>query len=82
MSLSFFSGVVGPWGLEVSPAIVWLFDFLHIAWVVIPSQTQPFVFIGTIKETLLFAAVVYWMFTFAFSTMSLRLGKKLGVGER
>ena len=62
--------------------IVGLFDFLHIARVVIPSQTQPFVFLGTIKETLLFAAVVYWMFTFSFSRMSLRLEKKLGVGER
>ena len=62
--------------------IVGLFDFLHIARQVIPSQTTPFLFIGTIKETLLFAAVVYWMFTFSFSRMSLRLEKKLGVGER
>ncbi len=62
--------------------IVGLFDFLHIARQVIPSQTQPFLFLGTIKETLLFAAFVYWMFTFSFSRMSLRLEKKLGVGER
>jgi len=26
--------------------------------------------------------VMYWMFTFSFSRMSLRLEKKLGVGER
>jgi len=62
--------------------IVSLFDFLHIARTVIPNQTQPFVFLGTIKETLLFAAVVYWMFTFTTSRISLRLEKKLGVGER
>ncbi|MEN8235351.1 MAG: amino acid ABC transporter permease [Actinomycetota bacterium] len=62
--------------------IVSLFDFLHIARMVIPNQTQPFVFLGTMKETLLFAAVVYWMFTFTFSRISLRLEKKLGVGER
>lgn len=62
--------------------IVSLFDFLHIARVVIPNQTQPYVFLGTLKETLLFAAVVYWIFTFTFSRISLRLEKKLGVGER
>ena len=62
--------------------LVGLFDFLHIARSVIPNQTQPFVFLGSLKETLLFAAVVYWMFTFTFSRISLRLEKKLGVGER
>lgn len=62
--------------------IVGLFDFLHIARSVIPSQSQPFNFIGSVKETLLFAALVYWLFTFTFSRISLRLEKKLGVGER
>ncbi len=62
--------------------IVGLFDFLHLARLVIPSQTQPFSMLGSIKETLIFAAVVYWMFTFTFSRISLRLEKKLGVGER
>lgn len=62
--------------------IVSLFDFLHIARVVIPAQSQPFLFKGTITQTLLFAAAVYWMFTFTFSRISLRLEKKLGVGER
>jgi general L-amino acid transport system permease protein len=62
--------------------IVGLFDFLHIARQVIPAQSQPFSFLGSIKETLIFAAVVYWMFTFTFSRISLRLEKKLGVGER
>jgi general L-amino acid transport system permease protein len=62
--------------------IVGLFDFLHIARQIIPAQSQPFSFLGSIKETLIFAAVVYWMFTFTFSRISLRLEKKLGVGER
>ena len=62
--------------------IVGLFDFLHIARAVIPAQSQPFSFLGTIRVTLLFAAVVYWMFTFTFSRISLRIEKKLGVGER
>jgi general L-amino acid transport system permease protein len=62
--------------------IVGLFDFLHIARSVIPGQAQPFNFIGVFREPLLFAAVTYWMFTFTFSRISLRLEKRLGVGER
>ncbi len=62
--------------------IVGLFDFLHIARAVIPAQTQPFNFLSVLREPLLFAAVVYWLFTFSFSRISLRLEKKLGVGER
>lgn len=62
--------------------IVGLFDFLHMSRQVIPAQSQPFSFLGSIKWTLLFAAFVYWIFTFAFSRVSLRLEKKLGVGER
>ncbi len=62
--------------------IVGLFDFLHMARQVIPAQSQPFSFLGSIKWTLVFAALVYWVFTFAFSRVSLRLEKKLGVGER
>jgi general L-amino acid transport system permease protein len=62
--------------------IVGLFDFLHIARQIIPSQSSPFSFLGSIKETLLFAALVYWLFTFTFSRISLRMEKKLGVGER
>jgi general L-amino acid transport system permease protein len=62
--------------------IVGLFDFLHMARQVIPAQSQPFSFLGSIKWTLVFAAVVYWLFTFAFSRVSQRLEKKLGVGER
>ena len=62
--------------------IVGLFDILHIARQVIPAQTQPFNFLGSIKETIIFTAVVYWIFTFTFSRISLRLEKRLGVGER
>lgn len=62
--------------------IVGLFDFLHIARSVIPNQTNPFNFLGTIKEDLVFAAFIYWIFTFTTSRVSLRLEKKLGVGER
>jgi general L-amino acid transport system permease protein len=62
--------------------IVGLFDFLHMSRQVIPAQSQPFSFLGSIKWTLVFAAVVYWMFTFTFSRVSQRLEKKLGVGER
>ncbi len=62
--------------------IVGLFDFLHIARVIIPGQSQPFNFIGVLQEPLVFVAVVYWMFTFTFSRISQRLEKKLGVGER
>ncbi|NNC73895.1 MAG: amino acid ABC transporter permease, partial [Acidimicrobiia bacterium] len=62
--------------------IIGIFDFLHIARAVIPAQSQPFNFFGTLRETLLFAAILYWVFTFAFSRASLRLEKKLGLGER
>ena len=62
--------------------IVGLFDFLHMARSVIPAQSQPFSFLGSIKWTLVFAAAVYWIFTFTFSRVSQRLEKKLGVGER
>lgn len=62
--------------------IVGLFDFLHIARQIIPAQSQPFSFLGSVKETLIFTALVYWLFTFTFSRISLRLEKKLGVGER
>ncbi|MGI9585274.1 MAG: amino acid ABC transporter permease [Acidimicrobiia bacterium] len=62
--------------------IVGLADFLHIASKIVPGQTQPFNFLGVRREPLLFAAVVYWMFTFTFSRVSQRMEKKLGVGER
>lgn len=59
--------------------IIGLFDFLHISRFVIPNQSA---FLGSIRTTLIVAAVIYWVFTFAMSRASLRLEKKLGVGER
>lgn len=63
-------------------AIVGLFDFLSIAQKVVPLQTNPFNTFGSIREALLFAALVYWVFTFSVSRASLQLEKKLGVGQR
>ena len=60
-------------------AIIGLFDFLFIADKVIPAQT---IFLGVKLENLLFIALVYWMFTFSFSRASLRIERKLGLGER
>jgi general L-amino acid transport system permease protein len=60
-------------------AIIGLFDFLYIANRVVPNQTA---FLGIKLENILFIAIVYWMFTFSFSRASLRLEKKLGLGER
>ncbi len=63
-------------------AIVGLFDLLRIGRNVIPTQTQPFNFIGSIREGLLAVAIIYWIFTFTFSRVSLKLEEKLGVGTR
>lgn len=59
--------------------IIGLADFLHVARSIIPSQPD---FLGVLKEPLLFAALIYWIFTFTFSRASLRLEQKLGVGDR
>ncbi len=45
----------------------------------IPNQT---LFLGVRFENLLFIALIYWIFTFGFSRASLRIEKKLGLGER
>lgn len=63
-------------------AIVGLFDILLIAKNVVPNQSQPFNFLGSIKENLVFVALVYWIFTYVFSRLSQRIEKNLGVGER
>ncbi len=47
-----------------------------------PPRARPSASSARSKETLLFAALVYWLFTFTFSRISLRMEKKLGVGER
>lgn len=59
--------------------IIGLADFLHVARSIIPSQPD---FLGVLMEPILFAALVYWLFTFTFSRASLRLEQKLGVGDR
>ncbi len=63
-------------------AIVGQFDLLRIGRNVIPTQTEPFNFIGSIREALLAVAIIYWIFTFTFSRVSLKLEEKLGVGNR
>jgi His/Glu/Gln/Arg/opine family amino acid ABC transporter permease subunit len=68
-------------------AIIGLFDFLFIADKVIPAQTVvneagQVAFLGTKLENILFISVVYWIFTFSFSRASLRIEKKVGLGER
>ncbi len=62
--------------------IVGLFDFLAIARNVIPNQRVPFNNLDALTEPLMYAALVYWIFTYSFSRASQRLEKKLGVGER
>ncbi len=59
--------------------IVGLADFLHVSRSIIPSQPE---FLGVLREPLLFAALIYWLFTFTFYRASLRLEQKLGVGDR
>ena len=60
-------------------AIIGLADFLFVAFKLVPNQPD---FIGSQLENLLFAAAIYWVFTFNFSRASQRLERKLGVGER
>lgn len=45
------------------------------------AATNP-QFLGTIKETLLFAALLFWVVAFTMSRWSQRLEVRLGVGER
>ena len=60
-------------------AIIGLADLLLVASKTVPNQPD---FIGSQRENLMFAAAVYWIFTFSFSKASQRLERKLGVGER
>ena len=60
-------------------AIVGLADFFRVARDIVPNQPAS---LGSILENLIFAAFVYWIFTFSFSRASQRLEKKLGVGTR
>ena len=60
-------------------SIIGLADFLRVANNIVPGQPDS---LGTKLENLVFAAVVYWVFTFTFSRASLRLERRLGVGVR
>jgi general L-amino acid transport system permease protein len=60
-------------------SIIGLADFLRVANNIVPGQPAS---LGTKLENLVFAAVVYWVFTFTFSRASLRLERRLGVGVR
>ena len=60
-------------------AIIGLFDLLFIARNIIPSQSAN---LGSLLETTVSVAVIYWIFTFTFSRSSLRLEKRLGLGTR
>ncbi|MFP5331787.1 MAG: amino acid ABC transporter permease [Acidimicrobiia bacterium] len=60
-------------------AIVGLAEFFRVARDIVPNQPAS---LGSILENLLFAAAVYWIFTYNFSRASQRLERKLGVGTR
>jgi general L-amino acid transport system permease protein len=60
-------------------AIVGLADFFRVVRDIVPNQPTS---LGSILENLILAAVVYWVFTFAFSRASQRLERRLGVGAR
>ena len=59
-------------------AIVGLFDLLFIGKSIV-SQAG---FLGAQKEIYVFAALIYFVFSFAMSAASIRLEKRLGVGSR
>ncbi len=63
-------------------AIVGLFDLLYIGSKVIPNQSQGANFLGTIQENILFCAIFYWLFTYSFARRSMKIEKRLGLGER
>ena len=47
-----------------------------------PGTTIPVNFVGHDRENLIFVAIVYWIFTFTLSRRSMKVEKKLGLGER
>ena len=63
-------------------AIAGLFDLLYIGSKVIPNQSQGANFLGTIQENILFCAIFYWLFTYSFARRSMKIEKRLGLGER
>ena len=62
-------------------AIIGLTDVLLIARSAIPQQSNPS-FQGTITQMMFFMALFYWVFTYAFSKMSRRYERSVGLGER
>ena len=62
--------------------IIGLFDFLTIGKTVIGNQSNPVNLVGHDRENLIFVAIVYWIFTFTLSRRSMKVEKKLGLGER
>jgi len=63
-------------------AIIGLFDVLRIGSAVIPTQSNPVNFVGTQLDNILFIAIFYWIFCFTFSRRTMKIEKKLGLGER
>jgi general L-amino acid transport system permease protein len=63
-------------------AIVGLFDLLFVGIKVIPNQSQGANFLGTVLENIVFCALLYWVFTYSFSRRSMKIEKRLGLGER
>lgn len=59
-------------------AIVGLLDFLKVSQSILAQAG----FLNAQKEVYLFAAFVYFVFSFAMSSASIRLEKQLGVGQR
>jgi general L-amino acid transport system permease protein len=59
-------------------AIIGLFDVLRISRTIL-AQSE---WLGTHREVFLFAALVYWAFSLAFSYGSRRMEEALGVGQR
>ncbi len=62
--------------------IIGLIDFLTIGKVIIGTQSIPVNFVGHDRENLLFIAFFYWIFTFTLSRRSMKVEKRLGLGER
>lgn len=59
-------------------AIIGLFDVLRISRTIL-AQSE---WLGTHREVFLFAALIYWAFSLAFSYGSRRMEEALGVGQR
>jgi len=59
--------------------IIGLFDLLFIARNVIPNTSE---FLGTGRENLMVASLIYWIGSYSMSKASQRVERKLGLGER